>query len=77
MEKMKDVDYRGMEQEPGARFTKHLKPKIFVSPIQFTKILGLRCLVKRAPEFYEKDRIRMSVEIPSYQSGLFSSTSRT
>ena len=36
----------------GARFTKHLKLKIFVSSIQFvelTKILGLRCLVKRAP----------------------------
>ena len=33
-------------KEPGARFTKHLKPKIFVSPIQFVwdslSILSLR-----------------------------------
>ena len=32
----------------GARFTKLLKLKIFVSSIR--KILGLRCLVKRAPD---------------------------
>ena len=41
-------------KKPGARFTKHLKPKIFLSAIQICmalkKILGLRCLVKRAPE---------------------------
>ena len=38
-------------KKTGARFTKHFKLKIFVSSIQFelTKILSLRCLVKRAP----------------------------
>ena len=43
-------------KDSGARFTKHLKPNIFLSAIQITncmalkKTLGLRCLVKRAPE---------------------------
>ena len=42
--------------EPGVRFSKHLKFKIFrkfhTVCMELTKILGLRSLVKLAPEFY-------------------------
>ena len=44
--------YCANAKKAGARFTKHLKPKIFLSAIQYMalkKMLGLRCLVKRAP----------------------------
>ena len=53
--------------EPGARFTKHLKPKVFVSPIvcmELAKILGLRCLSETGTESLW--RIRMNIYFLSY-----------
>ena len=40
-----------MYSTTGACFTQHFKPKILVRSMELTKILGLRCLVKRVPGY--------------------------